>query len=166
MNSVQIRQARIGDEKILADMQTASWKDAFAGILSPESLEKYTDVQATTEMYAHVLQGNFANGSILFVDEAPHCMAFWSQCRENPSVNAAELICIHSLRNNWGKGYGSAMMEHILNEIRQAGYPSVILWVFAENVRARRFYEKHGFVLAEKTKFTYDAAEVMYRKQL
>ena len=42
----------------------------------------------------------------------------------------------------------------------------MILWVFAENSRARRFYEKHGFSLTGKTQTAYGAEEVMYEKQL
>lgn len=166
MSKIQIRHAGIGDEKILVEIQAASWKDAFAGILSQKELEQYTDVQAATEMYAHILRGNIANGSILYVDEKPHGMAFWGECRESSNANTAEVICIHSLRNNWGKGYGSVLMQHVLDEIREAGYTSVDLWVFAENARARKFYEKHGFVLTEKTKVDYGSAEVMYTKHL
>ncbi len=166
MSKIQIRHAGIGDEKILAEIQTASWKDAFAEILSQEELERYTNVQASTEMYAHVLRNKIANGSILYIDENPHGMAFWGEYRVSQNENTAELICIHSLCNNWGKGYGSLLMQHVLDEIRKAGCVSVVLWVFAENVRARRFYEKHGFVLTDKTKADFSSAEVMYTKHL
>ena len=32
----------------------------------------------------------------------------------------AELICIHSLQDNWRKGYGSKMMEQILRDMEKA----------------------------------------------
>lgn len=41
-----------------------------------------------------------------------------------------------------------------------------MLWVFKENHRARKFYEKHGFVLTEKSKEFSNAIEVMYCKDL
>ena len=74
----------------------------------------------------------------------------------------AELICIHSLEDNWGRGYGSMMMEHILKDISAAGFDKVMLWVFEENTRARRFYEKHGFIKKDKTKMFGNSVEVMY----
>ena len=58
------------------------------------------------------------------------------------------------------------MMNHIIDEIKNSGYNSVLLWVFEKNTRARRFYEKHGFELTDNTQISYDAVEVMYRKEL
>lgn len=40
-----------------------------------------------------------------------------------------------------------------------------MLWVFEKNKRARRFYEKHGFVLTDKYHNYFDAIEVMYMKE-
>lgn len=42
-------------------------------------------------------------------------------------------------------------MDFALGELRRAGYREVIIWVLAENTRARLFYEKYGF--------THDGAE-------
>ena len=58
------------------------------------------------------------------------------------------------------------MMEFLLEKIKSAGYRQVILWVFEENVRARRFYEKHGFVMTEHRKNHFGADEVLYQKSL
>lgn len=117
-------------------------------------------------MYANVLRYNYAKGIILFVDEKPHGIAFWGKCRDVNDSDGAELICIHSLCDNWSRGYGSIMMEHILADVREAGYQEVVLWVFEKNMRARKFYEKHGFVLTDKRKNSFDAVEVMYSKVL
>ena len=58
------------------------------------------------------------------------------------------------------------MLERALGEMTRAGFNRVILWVFADNRRARRFYEKHGFSLTGKTQTVYGAEEVMYEKRL
>ena len=78
----------------------------------------------------------------------------------------AELICIHSLQENWGKGYGSKMMDKVLMDISEAGYTKVMLWVFEENERAKRFYGTKGFVKSEKSKEIKGVVEVMYVKEL
>ena len=57
-------------------------------------------------------------------------------------------------------------LERAVGEMIRAGFNWVILWVFAENSRARRFYEKHGFSLTGKTQTAYGAEEVMYEKRL
>ena len=164
--NISIRKAKLGDEKILAYIQAESWKSAFANIISAEDMEKCTAIVKTEAMYENVLKSSYAEISILEIDSKPHCIAAWSKARNPQFSDCAELICIHSLSENWGKGYGSMMMNHIIDEIKNSGYNSVLLWVFEKNTRARRFYEKHGFELTDNTQISYDAVEVMYRKEL
>lgn len=166
MDNVTIRKAVPGDEAVLAYIQTESWKAAFADILPADELTRCTDLQKTEQMYHNILQREGCNMAIEFVADHPHCIAAWGKNRCGLGDTVGELICIHSLQDNWAKGYGSAMMHHVLAELQQQGYDSVILWVFEANTRARRFYEKHGFSLTEEKKLINGIAEVMYRKSL
>ena len=166
MDNVIIRKAIPGDEQILAYIQTESWKAAFAGILSPEELERCTNLQKAEQMYHSVLRREGCNMAIELVNDKPHCIAAWGTNRCDLGDTVGELICIHSLQNNWAKGYGSAMMDHVLVQLRQAQYGSVILWVFEDNTRARKFYEKHGFTPTGLKKQVKDTVEIMYRKEL
>lgn len=163
---VNIRKVEIGDANTLAFIQTESWKSAFKGILSEEDLDKYTDINRVINIYNKLLNENIGNGLVLTIDEKPHCIAYWDKTREEKMEGYSELICIHSLCDSWGKGYGTIMMNQVLNDIKAAGFSKVMLWVFKENYRARKFYEKHGFVLTEKSKKFNDAIEVMYCKDL
>ena len=162
--NITIRKAKLGDEKILAYIQTESWKSAFADIISAENMERCTDIAKAEAMYENVLKYGYAEMSILEIEGKPHCIAAWSKSRNPQFSDCAELICIHSLSENRGKGYGSIMMNHIIDEIKNSGYNSVLLWVFEKNTRAHSFYEKHGFKLTDNTQISYDAVEVMYRK--
>ena len=166
MDKAIIRKAVPGDERVLAYIQTESWKAAFAGILSPEELERCTNLQKAEQMYYGVLRRDGCNMAIELVDGKPHCIAAWGKNRCDLGDMVGELICIHSLQNNWAKGYGSAMMEYVLAQLQQANYESVILWVFEENSRARKFYEKHGFELTEQKKMANGIAEQMYMKKI
>lgn len=162
--NITIRKAKLGDEKILAYIQTESWKSAFADIISAEDMTRCTDIAKVETMYENDLKSGYYEKSILEIDGKPHCIAAWGKARNPQFSDCAELICIHSLSENRGKGYGSIMMNYILDEIKNSEYNSVILWVFEKNTRARRFYEKHGFELTENTLIAYNAVEVMYRK--
>lgn len=166
MAELSIRKAVSGDEQVLAYIQTESWKAAFAGILSPEELVRCTNLEKAEQMYHIVLRREGCNMAIEFVDDQPHCIAAWGQNRCDLGDTVGELICIHSLQNNWAKGYGSAMMEYVLAQLKQAQYESVILWVFEANTRARKFYEKHGFELTEQKKLANGIAELMYMKKI
>ena len=166
MDNVIIRKAIPGDEQVLAYIQTESWKTAFAGILSPEELVRCTNLEKAEQMYHSILRREGCNMAIELVNDQPHCIAAWGTNRCDLGDAVGELICIHSLQGRWRKGYGSEMMKYVLDDLRQAQYKSVILWVFEANTRARRFYEKHGFKLTEQTKSFNGVTEVMYEKGL
>lgn len=166
MSRVEIKKACPGDEKILAYIQTESWKAAFCDILSEETLTRCTSIDKAEKMYESILQNQDIHMLIEYVDEKPHCIAAWSLNRNDLGEDVAELVCIHSLCDNWNKGYGTIMMEYVLEEMKIAGYTKVILWVFEKNKSARSFYEKHRFVLTERRQEAVGEMEVMYLKTL
>lgn len=165
---IMLRSARPGDERLCAQVQIASWRAAFRDILPAEVLEGLTEFSRTEEMYRRVLAQDAFHGTLLFLDGAPHGIAFWSRCRTPApgQKDSAELICIHSLPGNWRRGYGSRMMDRVLDEMRRAGFRQVMLWVFAENTRARRFYEAHGFAPAGREQAGFGAREIEYARML
>ena len=163
---VVIRKVQQGDARDLAYIQTESWKAAFASILEAETLTKCTNIERATAMYQRLLDENKGNGYLLTVDGKPHCIAYWDAARDAAFAGKAELICIHSLPGNWRKGFGSQMMDQVLMDIKQAGFPEVVLWVFRDNQRARAFYEAKGFRLTDISKPAFDTEEILYSKEL
>lgn len=163
---IDIRKVKQGDADTLAYIQTESWKAAFKIIIDAEMLEKCTNIDKARLMYQRLLDENKGNGYILTVDNKPHCIAYWDKARDLELAGKAELICIHSLPNNWHKGFGSKMMDVVIEDIKKSGYSEVALWVFRDNLRARAFYEAKGFVLNDVTKEAFDSEEVLYSKML
>ena len=161
-----IRKVMHGDEKTLAYIQTESWKAAFKDLIPEDVLVRSTDLNKATAMYQRLLDMGKGNGYILEIDGKPHCIAWWDAARDEDMQGAAELICIHSLKENWGKGYGHLMMERILEDVQKAGYPQIMLWVFDSNARAIGFYKAHGFVATGRKQPAFGAAEERYIKKL
>jgi GNAT superfamily N-acetyltransferase len=56
-----------------------------------------------------------------------------------------ELYALYVAPAWWSTGTGRALMEHVLTALRADGYPRAVLWVLADNARARRFYGRAGF---------------------
>ncbi|WP_297635942.1 GNAT family N-acetyltransferase [uncultured Clostridium sp.] len=164
MKKVKIRKVEAGDEEKLAYIQTEAWKEGFKKILSREILDEYTNHNWAIEMYRDILKDKIGNGYILTIDNKPHCIAYWDKARDIEEDDYAEIICIHSLTQNWGEGYGSMMMEHVLKDIEHAGFNNVILWVFEENNRARKCYERNGFMQTEERKDFLGKDEIKYKK--
>lgn len=100
-----IEKVKLGDEHALAYIQTESWKAAFKDILSADILDKCTQIDKATAMYKSLLQQNIGHGYLLKVDGKPHCIAWWDKTREKDMPDFAELICIHSLSNQWHQGF-------------------------------------------------------------
>lgn len=162
---VTLRPAVAEDAADLAAIQAASWDAAFVEILTPEILREYTDCARLEAMYRNVLASPEIRMTLELVDGVPHGLTAWSNSRDG-EPQTAELICIHSRPGNWGKGYGAALMRHALQEMEDAGYSYAALWVFAENHRARRFYEALGFVATGATQISFGCEELQYRKSL
>jgi ribosomal protein S18 acetylase RimI-like enzyme len=161
-----IERAAPGDEAALAYIHTESWKAGFRGILDPETLENSTQLDRSIAMYQRLLAADFGKGYLLKVDGTPHCLAWWNATRSEDMPGYAELICIHSLPGHWQCGYGSHMMDTVLQDMADAGYKKVMLWVFEENTRARKFYEAKGFVTYGKVKPESAPVEICYERDL
>ena len=64
---------------------------------------------------------------------------------------------------------GSALMTAALDDLRERGYSEATVWSFADNERANRFYERHGFARdgAERAEEVWaNILEVRYRRSL
>lgn len=158
----EIRKVKQGDEAVLAYIQTESWKAAFKTILPEDVLTRCTNYDKAKQMYQRLLEEKKGNGYLLEINGKGHCIAWWDAAREENMPDYAEIICIHSLQENWRRGFGSRMMDRLLEDIANAGYGNTMLWVFEENERARKFYEAKGFRKSEKSKTSLNTLEVMY----
>ncbi len=56
-----------------------------------------------------------------------------------------ELYGIYVDPEAWGTGAGPALIRAAAEELRAHGHAAAVLWVLADNPRARRFYEREGW---------------------
>jgi GNAT superfamily N-acetyltransferase len=56
-----------------------------------------------------------------------------------------ELYALYVTPAWWSAGAGRALMERVLTALGAESYRRAVLWVLADNARARRFYERAGF---------------------
>jgi RimJ/RimL family protein N-acetyltransferase len=165
---IEIRKATTTDAANLANILCDSWRSAYANILSPEELRRNTDESARTQMFEKMLASEFGNHYIAQYNGVPCGECSFGKCRDAGKGIYAEIISIYTVEEYWGKCVGKTLMEYILREIQSQSYEKVLLWVFEANGRARRFYEKCGFVLegAVKDSGFGIAREVRYKRDL
>jgi RimJ/RimL family protein N-acetyltransferase len=166
--AVSIKKAEPEDAAALAFIICESWKSAYKDLIPPDRLALYTDIDRRREMFEKILLSGKGNFYLAAVSGSPCGLIFFGDSRDENMQGAAEIVAFYTLEEYWGKGVGQRIMDRALYEIRRLGYKSVILWVFEANIRARRFYEKCGFVFdgAVKDSSFADTKEVRYRLEL
>lgn len=60
-----------------------------------------------------------------------------------------EVVSIYFLPDYIGQGYGRQLLNKCIEELKRCGFKKVLLWVLENNHRARKFYEKNGFIYSE-----------------
>ena len=65
--------------------------DRLPGILPEDTLDQLTALAKNEAMYSQVLTAGLIEGWLLFLDDAPHAMAFWGPSRDEETQGWAEL---------------------------------------------------------------------------
>jgi 8-oxo-dGTP pyrophosphatase MutT (NUDIX family)/predicted N-acetyltransferase YhbS len=122
-----------------------------------------TDAQAIAEVYLRSFAYAYRNGLVRLA-HAPHDVRAWiakELCASSTvtvATSAGVIVGYIATKPGWiehlyvdpawiGKGIGSALLAR--GQRDQPG--DLSLWTFQENLRAQTFYQRHGFVAAERT---------------
>ena len=131
-----------------------SFCDTFAHLYRPKDLEaflsKFTLDAWTTELgdESYRFRVAEADGEIVgFVKLGPPELPVQTA---GPAIELRQLYILHEYR---GLGAAQALMDWALAEAKARGGQELYLTVYTENWRARRFYEKYGFVEVGPYKF-------------
>ncbi len=65
--------------------------------------------------------------------------------KEDPS-GWGELYALYVDPDEWRRGIGTALLDAANRRLTDGGFRRACLWVLSNNVRARRFYERQGWV--------------------
>ena len=155
-HEIFVRYAVPEDCGALGEIMAVSFRSAFRGFISQETLDRCAVAENCAGLLASLPEEMTTVAGC--VDGQMMGLLVYS---EGPD-GRAEIEAIHSLPESWGTGLGAAMLDFALKG-RSAG-----LWAFEENARARRFYEKHGFAFTGETRISeFDGAvEVRYERKL
>jgi GNAT superfamily N-acetyltransferase len=163
---VQIRFGATADVPAIARVRHESWRAAYAGIIPAETIERvtgrYDDEQekawfesrpwrltlvAEQNSPAEIV-GYASYGPERGLDRVPRT----PRGAPGPGPDrCAELYALYVAPGWWSTGTGRALMHRVLDETRSEGYPRITVWVLERNARARRFYERAGFRLQDRS---------------
>lgn len=138
---MEIRPLRPDDDRLaVSRIYEESWKSAYRGIV-PQS---YLD-GIPTGLWAANLDQNGRKTLVLLDAETPIGTTSVGPSRWPEYPDFGEIVSLYLLPEHTGQGHGLPLLTAALDELRRQGFQNALLWVLAENHRARRFYEKSGF---------------------
>lgn len=134
--TTQIRIATAADAAGIAQVNVTSWRESFAGLLSPAFL-----ATLSVEQIAQNLRHGLERGLVVHVAEIGGQIVGFSHARVAPegAPRELELRLLYVLAAHHGAGLGQALLDAAI------GQAPAFLWTAAENPRALAFYRRNGF---------------------
>jgi GNAT superfamily N-acetyltransferase len=148
-----IRLAEIVDARPLAEVHIASWQVAYRGLVPDHVLDNLSVSQRTARWRRQLIQNDIETLVLEIEGRARGFTTFgYTRDADLVSTRSGEIYAFYLYPGVWGQGYGAALGEATLERLGQRGFAAAVLWVLQDNQRARRFYEKIGFVCDGLTK--------------
>lgn len=142
---MEIRYLTLDDDlRMISGIYEQSWKFAYRGILPQAFLDSIPAGRWADNIVRKDVKTLCLLENLRMVGTASICQSRWA---EYPDFG--EIVSIYLLPECMGRGLGTALLQRCIAELRATGFDRILLWVLEENARARRFYEKNGFVCAE-----------------
>lgn len=139
-----IRKATLHDARDIANIHVKTWQAAYEGIVPAAFLR---DMSADRRAIQWRDRLSDPTGGVL-VAETENRIAGWASFgsgRDDDETNSGEIYAIYVHPGFWGYGFGRELMAAAEAQLRRDGAERITLWVFEENQRARRFYEKCAY---------------------
>lgn len=141
---VELRTATTRDVEALARVHVTAWRETYAEQL-PETFFGDEALAHRQRMWRRALiEDPQASHAIVVADDDGDVVGFaWAGPTMPDDADAAvaqQLYAIYLLARHHGRGVGRQLLDAVI------GDADACLWVARENARARRFYERAGFV--------------------
>ncbi|GAA4725310.1 GNAT family N-acetyltransferase [Sphingomonas lutea] len=152
--NVTYRDAVDCDAAALKDLFAETFVETFGHLYRPADLQAFLDGNTLARW-----QENLANPDVsICVAESDHQLVGFIELApkglpHDTDVPALELRRLYLRSSARGLGIADALMRWILDKASSRGAQELVLSVFIDNHRARRFYERYGFDIVGKYDF-------------
>ena len=156
-----IRLAQPQDAVAIAHVQVESWHTTYKDLVP---IEHHPSYDQRLRLWQQVLSMPSREGlTIVAINEQGELVGFLdssSKARDDDLNDyQVELTALYLLEVAQGHGLGRCLMQVFAEHFLQAGYESMLLWVFAQNP-ACSFYEALGGTLIKTEQFLWE--EISY----
>jgi ribosomal protein S18 acetylase RimI-like enzyme len=149
-----VRPAVPDDAAAVLDVARESWHAAYDDLLGPEAVEETVESWYDADSLARHARDD---GRPFLVADADSVVGFAEAVWDaDVSEGEGEPGLVHLSRlyvrpERWGEGVGTALLDRLVDGVRERGGTALRLEVFAENERAVAFYDAYGFERVERT---------------
>jgi len=163
-----VRPATPDDADAIADVHIRVWQWAYESLMPADYLARRAENRTERVRRWREYLGESANSVFVVLDADNQVAGFVNfgvyregQDDSRPVDGVGEVIAINVIQEVAGTGAGLALMDAAVGRLRGRGLSPIRLWVLEDNARARRFYERYGFVLdGERSTITAGTAEL------
>jgi ribosomal protein S18 acetylase RimI-like enzyme len=161
---MEIASASPEDCRSVAELHVASWRAAYAGILSDEYLAGLS-VEGRERSWLQVLAE--AQSELLVGRVGASLVGFASLGKSRDSgapPNRGELWALYVHPHAWSTGAGQNLWRAAHDRLTAQGLSSVSLWVLERNTRAIRFYTAAGFAIEAGSEKEFELGGLLVRE--
>jgi len=169
---VDVRLARIGDERAIAEVHVRVRQAAYRGQI-PDAVLGNLSVDRRIDTWSQILTQYAPPATAMVLENEDQAVGFAhiaASRDEDASDGIGEVTAIYVSHDFWRSGGGTLLMTRARAALTDAGFSHATLWVLDTNERARRFYESDGWKLDGATKIDerdgFQLTEVRYRRDL
>ncbi|MGW7198589.1 N-acetyltransferase family protein [Streptomyces chryseus] len=146
---LRIRDMGLDDCEGVARVRVRGWRTTYAGMMPQAYLDAMSVQEDAVRRRAHLAGGDGTTSDL--VAERVGEIVGWGCCgpyrdEAGERTGDAELYALYVLPEHHRTGAGRALTAGLLARAAAGGHRRMLLWVLTENARARRFYERAGFV--------------------
>ena len=148
------RSAELSDAEALRELFADSFVETFGHLYRPADLQEFLEGNSQAKWQANLTDPDVAihvaeSGGELagFVELAPKKLPY------ETAAPAIELRRLYLRSSAHGRGIADQLMQWALTEAAARGAQELVLSVYVDNHRARRFYERYGFEAVGKYDF-------------
>lgn len=158
MQSIEFRYATPTDAAMLANLTANTFWDAYERDSNLE--RKYIRDYMSTAFSIEQITLELAEEKTIYLvaesnsEEIGYSKLLSGSSRPEISGNRnIEISRIYLIKEFWGKNFGAPLLNRCVDEARIKEFDIIWLSVWEHNLRAIRFYEKHGFSKVGKHMF-------------
>jgi ribosomal protein S18 acetylase RimI-like enzyme len=152
--TVTIRAATLEDAPGIARVQAESWCTTYTGLIPDEVIAQYGGYDRRVTQWTRTFTNPDHTQAIFVADHQRQIVGFASggPQRDPDLPFASELYAIYVLEAYQRQGLGARLTAAVVDHLIAAGYPSMLVWVLADNP-ARRFYQRIGGTFVREQPF-------------